>query len=62
MGKVEEIVSRQIEEKLPVFSLEVALPRARQILGLRAVFGEVKWDGETEEFPHFEKRRNISCG
>eukprot|EP00897_Mesotaenium_endlicherianum_P008942 jgi/Mesen1/8076/ME000434S07323 len=41
LGKIEQIVSRQISEALPVYAQEASLAEARRVMGLRAVFGEV---------------------
>lgn len=41
LGRIEAIVSHQISQKLPVFAKEAPLEAAKQINGLRAVFGEV---------------------
>ncbi|KAI9008586.1 tRNA synthetases class II (A)-domain-containing protein [Hyaloraphidium curvatum] len=41
LGKVEEICNSQVAANMPVFFKDVALAVAKQIAGLRAVFGEV---------------------
>ncbi|KAJ6682416.1 ALANYL-TRNA SYNTHETASE [Salix koriyanagi] len=41
LRKIESIVNEQIKDKLGVFAKEVTLAEAKQINGLRAVFGEV---------------------
>ncbi|XP_078444077.1 alanyl-tRNA synthetase [Wolffia australiana] len=41
LGKIESIVNKQIEDQLDVFARETSLAVAKQIAGLRAVFGEV---------------------
>eukprot|EP00249_Psilotum_nudum_P018822 c26976_g1_i1 orf=378-3269(+) len=41
LDKIEAIVSQQIREELSVYAKEASLAESKQILGLRAVFGEV---------------------
>ena len=41
LGRIEAIVAALISQKLPVFAREAPLEAAKQINGLRAVFGEV---------------------
>lgn len=41
LARIEDIVRTQVAQKLPVSAKEVPLAQAKEILGLRAVFGEV---------------------
>eukprot|EP00850_Spirogloea_muscicola_P001119 SM000004S14989 [mRNA] locus=s4:631812:637205:+ [translate_table: standard] len=41
LGKIEKLVLRDIERAQAVYAKEASLAEARQIVGLRAVFGEV---------------------
>lgn len=41
LQKIESIVVQQIKDELPVYAKEASLVEAKQIMGLRAVFGEV---------------------
>lgn len=41
MRKIESIVNEQIKAEMDVFAKEATLSEAKQINGLRAVFGEV---------------------
>jgi alanyl-tRNA synthetase len=42
LGKIEAIVRQQILDALPVYARDASLAEARKIVGLRAVFGEVR--------------------
>ena len=41
LQEVEDICSKQLQDALPVYAMEVPLQDAQRIKGLRAVFGEV---------------------
>lgn len=42
LKKIESIVNQQIKDELDVFAKEATLADAKRIVGLRAVFGEVR--------------------